>query len=364
MENLHNLAPAVCKVITASGSGSCFYNKNNDVWITNYHVVEGNKQVTLENQLLDRYLARVIFVNPMDDIAFLKSDYRLTDYPGIPYEPGRTVQVSNPVFVLGYPFGMPFSITEGIVSSPNQIMDGRRYIQTDAAVNPGNSGGPVVAADGNLVGITTAKFQEADNMGFAIPADIMGTQFKYIGQNPEKKYTLKCPSCDELIMNEEEYCNNCGAEINRRYFEEVPLTELATFVEEAIESLGMNPILARAGTEFWRFHQGSSEIRIFVYNRNYLYATSPLNDLPKTNLKELYEFLLKDNVLPYKLGVTDNKIFISYRFHLSDIYTGHASLIKQNLTNLALKADEMDDFFVNSFGCEMTTFSKPNGNMS
>jgi serine protease Do len=362
MENLHNLAPAVCKVITSSGSGSCFYIKNDNVWITNYHVVAGNKQVTIENQQLDRYLANVIFVNPVDDIAFLKSEYRLADYPGIPFESGRTVQVSDSVYVLGYPFGMPFSITEGIVSSPNQIMDGRRYIQTDAAVNPGNSGGPVVSADGNLVGITTAKFQEADNMGFAIPAEILPSQFQYIGQNPEERFSLKCPSCDDLIINETEYCENCGAEISKRFFEEIPLTELANFVESAIESLGMNPILARAGTEYWKFHQGSSEVRIFVYNRNYLYATSPLNNLPKSNLKELYEYLLKDNVLPYKLGVTDNKIFISYRFHISDIYTEFAEQIKQGLTSLALKADEMDDFFVNNYGCEMTTFSKPEGN--
>ncbi len=364
MENLHNLAPAVCKVITASGSGSCFYIKKDDVWVTNYHVVAGSKQVTLENQQLDRYLANVIFVNPVDDIAFLKSEFKLSEFFGIPYEPGRNVQVSDPVFVLGYPYGMPFSITEGIVSSPNQVMDGRRYIQTDAAVNPGNSGGPVVAADGNLIGITTAKFQEADNMGFAIPAEVLSGQFQYIDQNPDGRFTVKCPSCDDLILHETEYCENCGAEISKRFFEEIPLSELATFVEGAIESLGMNPVLARAGTEYWKFHQGSSEVRIFVYDRNYLYATSPLNNLPKSNLKELYEYLLKDNVIPYKLGVTDNKIFISYRFHLSDIYTEYADQVKQNLTTLALKADEMDDFFVNNFGCEMTAFSKPNGNLS
>lgn len=358
MKHFQNFAPAVCKVITASGSGSCFYLQFNSIWVTNYHVVAGHKQVTLENQKLDRYLAKVVYINPEDDIAFLKSEYRLTKFPGIPFEHGREVRVSDPVYVLGYPYGMPFSITEGIVSSPDQLMEGRRYIQTDAAVNPGNSGGPVVTADGMLVGITTAKFQEADNIGFAIPAYIMADQFKYIEQNPEDKYTVKCPSCDMLILEKSEWCSNCGAEINQRFFEEVPLSDLARFVEGAIESLGMNPILARAGTEYWKFHQGSSEIRIFVYNRNYLYATSPLNNLPKANLKELYEYLLKDNVTPYKLGITENKIFIAYRFHLSDLYTSYVDEIKKNLTALALKADELDDFFVHEFGCEMTTYSK------
>lgn len=364
MEHFQQLAPAVCKVITADGSGTCFYMKTDNIWVTNYHVVAGHKQVTLETQQMDRYLANVVFISPMDDIAFLRSDYRLTDYPGIPYQSGRDVQVSDPVYVLGYPFGMPFSVTEGIVSSPNQLMEGRRYIQTDAAVNPGNSGGPVLAADGNLVGITTAKFQEADNMGFAIPAGVLEEQFQFIGQNPSDQYSLKCPSCDMLILNRTEYCDNCGAEINQRLFDEIPLSDLAVFVEGALESLGMNPILARAGTEYWKFHQGSSEIRIFLYDRNYLYATSPLNKLPKANLKELYEYLLKDKVAPYQLGITDNQIFIAYRFHLSDLYSSHINEIRENLTKLALKADEMDDFFVNEFGCEMTTYSKPNGNIS
>ncbi len=358
MNQFQNISPAVCKIITADGSGTGFYLTQNNIWVTNYHVVAGNKLVTLENHKLDRYLARVIFVNPQDDIAFLRSDYHMSEFPGIPFETGRSVNVSETLFVLGYPYGMPFSVTEGIVSSSNQLMEGKHYIQTDAAVNPGNSGGPVLSGDGKLVGITTAKFQDADNMGFAIPAKVMIDQFKFLEQNPEEKYSVKCPSCDSLIMEKSDYCNNCGAEIDKSYFDETPLTDLASFVEGAIAGLGVNPILTRAGYEYWNFYQGSTQIRIFVYNRNYLYATSPLNNLPKTNLQELLEYLLKDNIAPYKLGITDNQIFIAYRIHISDIFSSYANEIKENLKNLAIKADEMDNFFVTKYGCELTVFSK------
>ena len=358
MEQFQNISPVVCKIITSSGSGTGFYIKSQNIWVTNHHVVAGSNQVTIENQKLDRYLANVVFISPEDDIAFLRSDYGINESASLAYDPGRVVNVKDTLYVLGYPYGMPFTITEGIVSSPNQLMNGKRYIQTDAAVNPGNSGGPVVSADGTLMGITTAKFTEADNMGFAIPAQVMADQFKYLEQNPEDNLALKCPSCGALILERNEYCNNCGAQIDVRHFDITPLTGLALFVEQAIESLGINPILARAGYEYWNFYQGSSQIRIFVYNHNYLYATSPLNNLPNSNLKELYEYLLKDSVPPYKLGLTNNQIFIAYRVHLSDLNSSYAGEIKHNLTHLALKADELDDFFVNEFGCEMTTFSK------
>lgn len=358
MNQFQNISPSVCKIITAEGSGTGFYLSQNNIWVTNHHVVAGNKMVALENHKLDRYLAKVIFINPDDDIAFLRSDYHSSEAPGIPLDPGRNVNVSETLYVLGYPYGMPFSVTEGIVSSPSQMMNGKRYIQTDAAVNPGNSGGPVLSGEGKLVGITTAKFQDADNMGFAIPAQVMAEQFKFLPQNPEDKFSMKCPSCDSLIMEKSDYCNNCGAAIDKNFFNETPLSNFASFIEQALADLGLNPILARAGFEYWNFYQGSSQIRIFVYNRNYMYATSPLNALPKTNLQALYEYLLKDKVAPYKLGITDNQIFLSYRVHISDIYSSQAGVIRENLKKLALKADELDNFFVEKFGCEMTVFSK------
>lgn len=358
MDQFQHISPVVCKIITSSGSGTGFYLQNKNIWVTNHHVVAGNKKVAIEDQQFNRYLAEVVFINPEDDIAFLRSEHKITSATPLAFDPARTINMKDAVYVLGYPYGMPFTITEGIVSSPNQLMNGKRYIQTDAAVNPGNSGGPVVTADGALVGITTAKFTEADNMGFAIPAHVIIDQFSFLEQNPSDQYALKCPSCNSLITEQSEYCNNCGAQIDPHFFEITPLSELASFVESSIEGLGINPILARAGYEYWNFYQGSSQIRIFVYNYNYLYVTSPLNNLPSSKLDELYKYLLKDNVAPYKLGVIDNQVFISYRVHLADIRSSYADEIRNNIKNLALKADELDDFFVNEFGCQMTVFSK------
>lgn len=352
-----SLRDAVFKINTGSGSGTGFYLKEYDVIVTNFHVIEGNKQVAIEDQQKDRYLAHVVFGNPQTDIAFLRAD-KPTFNSSVAFDQVKEVNNRDVVWVVGYPFGMPFTETKGVVSNSKQLMDGRHFIQIDAAVNPGNSGGPVVDEQGQLLGVTTAKFSNADNMGFAIPTNIVQEELDSLKDNTELKYSIKCNSCKNLVYAKTDYCPNCGAQIDENLFDEKGLDEFGSFVEDALKQLNMDPVLARTGFDFWEFYQGSSQIRIFVFNRNYLYATSPLNDLPNQNLEELYAYLLSDPVAPYKLGVYNNQIFLSYRIHITDIYTDKKFEIQQLLTNLPLKADEMDDYFVDNFGAKMTNFSK------
>lgn len=352
-----SLKDAVFKINTASGSGSGFYLANPGIIVTNFHVIEGYKEVAIEDLNMDRYLARVVFGNPETDIAFLKADNHEFG-TAIQVEKSKEVESRDKVWVIGFPFGMPYTETEGIVSNNRQLMNGRYFIQIDAAVNPGNSGGPVVNNDGHLIGVTTAKFSEAENMGFAIPSYVVEEELESLADNKEMKYAIKCNSCKRLVYEKADYCPNCGAGINENLFDDKSLDEFASFVEGALNSLGMNPVLARTGFDYWSFYQGSSQIRIFVYNRNYLYATSPLNELPGENLEKLYEYLLSNPVPPYKLGVYNNQIYLSYRIHISDIFSSQKEESRKYLTALPLKADEMDDFFVKEYGCRMTNFSK------
>jgi serine protease Do len=354
---LHNLASAVFKVNTSAGSGSSFYLKDKNILVTNFHVIEGFKNVSVEDHQKNRYRADVIIADKNKDIAFLKIKGQL-EAPQINYEAAGVIKNLDQVYVLGFPFGMPYTVTEGIVSSPNQMMDGRNYIQTDAAVNPGNSGGPVVDASGRLVGMTTAKFTEADNMGFAIPVTDLISEFNLLEQHAEGAYTVNCGSCNNLLFEETEYCGNCGNQMDVNLWAETPLTNIGIFVEDALQSAGIDPILARTGYEFWSFYQGSSLMRIFVYDKNYLFATSPLNTLPTTNLDVLFKYLLSNPIAPYKLGLNDNMVFISYRVHLSDIFSGERDRIKKELSLMPHKADDMDDFLVKEYGCQYSNFSK------
>ena len=355
MENIHK---SVFKIITASGTGSGFIVNGHNYIITNYHVVQGEKKVAVEDYKRDRYVAKVVMANPEADLAFLhpeKMEYGQCD---ISLQEEIILANTQKVFINGYPFGLPFTITEGIISSINQPVGNRSYLQTDAAVNPGNSGGPILNQAGVLVGVTTSKFNNADNVGFGIKHTDLIKEMKDFSNAQGITFRVKCNSCDTYIEEVTEFCANCGSSINPAAWEESEKGHFTNFVENALLELGIDPILGRAGRDFWEFHQGSALIRIFVFQKDYLVATSPLNNLPKQNLDELLTYLLGNMVEPYYLGIHENKIFVSYRAHISDIFTEHAETVKKNLKHLALKADDLDNFFSDNYGCEMAIESK------
>ena len=357
--NHDELKKAVYKINTSGGSGSGFYLQEQNIFVTNYHVVEGNKEVSIEDQLQDRRSAKVVYVNPQADIAFLRSEH-YAPTAAIPFNLVQQVHSRDKVFVLGFPFGMPYTITEGIVSNERQLLDGQHFIQTDAAVNPGNSGGPVVNADGELVGVTTAKFTDADNVGFAIPAEKVKEELDTFAQNTSGEYSIKCNSCKMLIYEKTDYCPNCGANIDEKIFDNKEISKLSIFVETAINNMGIESVLARCGNEYWEFHSGSALVRVFVFEKKYLYATSPINVLPTGNLEKLLKYILSNPIAPYQLALNNNQIFVSYRVCISDIFSGNATTVQQNLSNLIVKADEIDDYFVQTFGCEKSNYAKKN----
>ena len=353
-----NIFKAVYKVNHAGGSGSCFYLKNYDLFVTNYHVVEGFREVALQDDNKNRFHARVVLVNPVRDIALLKADGDFSALPEIALSALDEVTIGQKINVAGYPFGMPFTVTEGTVSSPRQLLNDSYYIQTDAAVNPGNSGGPMFNDNSELVAITVSKLNNADNMGFGIPVSSLRELLDQIADLDTSVFNVQCNSCDEFISEEEEYCPSCGDKLPENVFQERSLTDLAVFCEEAIEAMGINPVLARVGYESWVFHKGSSEIRMFVYQRHYLFCTSPINVLPKKNLEPVLSYLLNAEVKPYQLGLDGNQIYISYRVHISDVFSEYGDEVKKNLTNLAFKADDLDNYLSDTFGCEFSEYAK------
>jgi S1-C subfamily serine protease len=141
---------------------------------TNYHVVEqvweqGGRQVALERSD-QRYPAEIVDVDPGSDVAWLRAEASFT---GLATAEGE-VRSGQPIVAVGAPLGLTDTVTTGVVSTPEQhLPDGSGpWIQFDAAVNPGNSGGPVIDSDQQVVGIATAKRQEAEGLGFAVPIEV------------------------------------------------------------------------------------------------------------------------------------------------------------------------------------------------
>lgn len=353
-----NIFKTVYKINHAGGSGSCFYLKSHNLFVTNYHVVEGFRKVALQDNDNNSFLASVILVNPELDLALLTAEGDFSALPELALASGETTAIGQKINVAGYPFGMPFTMTEGTVSSPKQLINESYYIQTDAAINPGNSGGAMFNDSGELIAITTSKIKEADNMGFGIPVASLKKLLEQTANIDTASFNVQCNSCEEIISEEEEYCPSCGDKLPENVFKERGLTDLAAFCEKAIGEMGINPVIARVGFESWVFHKGSSEIRIFIYQRSYLFCTSPINVLPKKNLEPVLSYLLNAETKPYQLGLDGNQIYISYRVHISDLTSGHADEIQHNITNLAFKADELDNYLANTFGCEFSEYAK------
>lgn len=341
----------VYKVRQSRGSGSCFYLKDYDLFVTNSHVVEGFRQVTLEDQHRNRCIAKVILADPDLDLALLKAQGDFSFLPRLQLAPEEAV-IGGKIRVAGYPFGIPFTVTEGSVSSPRQFMDGHYRIQTDAAVNPGNSGGPMFNEKGEVMAVTTSKFTNADNMGFGIPVGNLRPLLEHSRQIDKEQLSLQCSCCEEIITGDKDYCPSCGNKLPFYLFEERSLTDLAVYCEKAIENMGIDPILARNGHESWTFHKGEAELRLFVYQQEFLFFTSPINVLPKKNFGPLLRYLLTTtDTAPYQLGLDGNQIFLSYRIHLSDILQDKEHRIQKKITEMSSQADRFAHFLAQHFGC-------------
>lgn len=164
-----------------SGSGSVL-DKRGHI-LTNYHVVEGARQVrvTLFNE--ETYDATLVGADPVNDVAVLKIDAPEDElYPVVLGDSDR-LRVGMRVFALGNPFGLDRSMSVGVISSLNRSLEIREnwiiksIIQIDASINPGNSGGPLIDAHGRLIGmntaIATADAHQSAGIGFAIPVSLI-----------------------------------------------------------------------------------------------------------------------------------------------------------------------------------------------
>lgn len=146
--------------------------------LTNYHVVHDADVIQVVLHDKREFVARLVTKDKRSDLALLKIDAK-ESLPYLTVSPQEDLEVGDVVLAIGNPFGVGQTVTHGIVSalarSQKGISDFRSFIQTDAAVNPGNSGGALVTTDGRLVGINTAIFSKSGGsmgIGFAIPTTL------------------------------------------------------------------------------------------------------------------------------------------------------------------------------------------------
>lgn len=212
------LGEAVVEVKTPSGLGSGFFINKDGYLITNFHVIQGENEISVEvyhqqdGQLSrDTYKkVRIVAINKFQDLALLHiEDKGAPQFKAVTLGNSDALNVGDGVFAIGNPMGLERTVTQGIVSTKTRQMEGQLYLQTTAPINPGNSGGPLFNLAGEVVGVTNMKISSGEGLGFAIPVELVKNfldhrdAFAYSTDNPNNPFIyLEPPSRTKLKVGE------------------------------------------------------------------------------------------------------------------------------------------------------------------
>jgi serine protease Do len=204
------IGEAVVQVRTPGGLGSGFFINQDGYLITNFHVIEGETEISVEVYLqrdgqLDRETykrVKIIAINKFHDLALLQiEDKGAPKFKSVTLGSADALSVGDGVFAIGSPLGLERTVTQGILSTKTRQLEGELYLQTSTQINPGNSGGPLFNLAGEVVGVTNMKITFGEGLGFAIPVELVKgfldhrDAFAYSTDNPNTPFRyLEPPS--------------------------------------------------------------------------------------------------------------------------------------------------------------------------
>jgi serine protease Do len=180
VENVSIFAPAVVVVRSPGGLGSGFFINKDGYLVTNFHVIQGQKHISVtrfkksgaEFKRIIHKKVRIVALDPFHDLAVLQVEASLDPSFRPPVFSGDKEPVmGEKIFVIGNPLGLERTVTEGVISHTSRNFAGKLYLQVDASVNPGNSGGPLFNSRGQVIGVINMGVRSMQGLNFAIPVD-------------------------------------------------------------------------------------------------------------------------------------------------------------------------------------------------
>jgi serine protease Do len=166
--------------VVGEGVGSAFVYDPNGLIITNNHVIEGASEIYVVFGRKRQVKATIVGRDPRTDVAVIRVEEK--GLPFLPLGDSEAVRVGDWVVAIGNPFGLSHTVSAGIISAKGRTIADVKgldeagyydFLQTDASINPGNSGGPLLDTAGRVVGMNTAIRRSANNIGFAIPVNMI-----------------------------------------------------------------------------------------------------------------------------------------------------------------------------------------------
>jgi serine protease Do len=296
-EIIDTFRKCVVQIATPYSGGTGFILFNEGLIVTNYHVVKNCEEVVVNGREFEKTAAKVVFIDPHLDVAFIESPVTATDGPVLS---SGEVNEGDTVLAIGHPLGLKYTSTSGIISKTERDYNGIKYFQIDAAINPGNSGGPLINSEGEIIGMNTFIIRDAESLAFSLP-------FTYIRECLESYSSLKgsaairCRSCRLTQKKEDisgDFCNNCGFRFDKDDIHTRPFVPegIVAKIEKMIEDAGFDPGLSRGGPMFWDFSNDDFWIKItYIQTTKFIVMDAPVAMVPKDKIGEFFEFALKEN---------------------------------------------------------------------
>lgn len=296
-EIIDTFRKCVVQIATPYSGGTGFILFKERLIVTNYHVVKNCEEVVVNGREFKKTKAKVIFIDPHLDVAFIESPVPATDGPVL--SEGE-VNEGDTVLAIGHPLGLKYTSTSGIISKTERDYNGIKYFQIDAAINPGNSGGPLINSMGEIIGMNTFIIRDAESLAFSLPhtyiRECLESYLPVKGEN-----AIRCRSCRQTQKKSDisgEFCSNCGFRFEKDDIHVRPFVAegIVAKIEKIIEESGFDPGLSRGGPMFWDFSNDDFWIKItYVQATKFIIFDAPIVTVPKEKIGEFFEFALKEN---------------------------------------------------------------------
>jgi len=277
--------------------------------LTNHHVIEGAKDIeVLIAGSSFRFESRVVGSDSVSDVAVLIARLPI-DIRALPLADSTKIKVGEGVFAIGNPFGLGHTVTSGIISAKDRSLGiGRidRYLQTDAAINFGNSGGPLFNKVGEVIGMNTLVRADAHGIGFAIPSDTLKKLIPSLqkGQKPARSWLglsverLSPALANFYKVNASDFASSRTGVLITHVFSGSPAASInlqeGDFVSSYLKDGEQRPLQSPWELKDWiESMPPGQEVELIVYrNGKKLLAkmkVAPLNTQPETSEVDYYE---------------------------------------------------------------------------
>ena len=204
--------PGIVTITAGNVTGSGFFLTSDGLIVTNNHVVDGCIEVVVKQSDTVSVRGQVIRSFRILDLAFIKVRASRPT-PFLRLAQANQTQVGERAYAIGSPHQLEGTFTGGEISYKDRLVDGCHFIQTSAPISPGNSGGPLLNAYGEVVGVNTEIWKQSQNINLAIPSSVVRDCLYEVVSTccVDKTY---CPICGHSSVDTV-YCDNCGARFER-----------------------------------------------------------------------------------------------------------------------------------------------------